>query len=567
MKRANRFAACAIAALLCSFFCFPCAAAYSDYIGGIPEARDEVGGYYAGSGVLGLSQYLLSESVITPLAAERLDENGDGILNALDASLRKRRLLKNPDEVMRSHFNSTFIEGWLANDFSEEQWQETISQWQAVGITSVIIGETVIREASGEINAFYSSSLVLSPENTALGGKIHYDSVDKILSHCQAAGIKCFVSMGTDSSFWNINICRHDSSDGPGQEAFIEQTKRLLPYMNELYDLYASRYPDAFYGWYFSPEISNSVEYEDVEKCRTGVETLSLVLDLYLAERDRLDASMPMLLSPYVNIKAEATWCTHDSAVLGGFWQSVLETAAFRSGDILSPQDSVGAGGMQLEHLAEWTKAYRTAVDNAGKGMKLWSNAESFRILTDMPDRSWAELTQSSFVTTLVAQLELAEPYVDGFTSCSFSSYYNTVSAGESYFEAYQQYLRYGVPDSEPPSPPTEFSVSTVQLSGRNEAAMQLVFSGAHDNIGIARAEIYVDGKLLTYRVATRWQTWENGKYIGITEPSGFFDLSFDLGNCERSYEIVLYDCVGNRSEPVTVRVTASNGELRAEAV
>lgn len=565
MRRIIRLAAlvCAVCALVSAV----AADTYGDYVSDRLIARDNSGTRLSVSGVSGLGSSLLAKTIPTRLAADRLDENIDGSLNAADMALLKRRLLTDPDTMMKSHFGSTFIEGWLANDFSEEQWTTTIDEWKAVGITSVIIGETCVREASGEINTFYASELVNASENAAKGGKMHYDSVDKILSHCQSAGIKCFVSMGTDSSFWKINICRHDSADGSGREGFIASTQEMLPYMSELYEKYAAKYPDAFYGWYFTPEISNSADYEDTAKLEFGVETLSRVLDIYIDEINRLDDDMPLMLSPYVNIKEEATWCTHDPAVLSGFWQSVMERAAFRRGDILAPQDSVGAGGMQLEQLAQWTRAYRTAVDNAGKGMELWSNAESFRFYLDCEDRSWAELTQSAFTATLIQQLELAEPYVDNFTSCSFATYYNTVSAGSGFFNSYMHYLRYGVTDAQPPESPTQFTADTVMLSGEEKPALLVGFSGASDNFGIARAEIYVDDAFFTYRTATRLQTWENNRYSGISEPQSFFDRSFDLENGTRVYTLVLYDCTGNRSEPVSVRVTAEGGQLSVTVV
>ncbi len=581
MKNLLRYLICSFSALIVASVCSVKASnthvsAASDYTGGRILAVNDDGMRYSGCGLLGLSDYLLGKTVPTEQSYRRFMQNDDDTVDILDFIKLKSRLISSSQTpVSVSHFGSTFIEAWLANDYSEEQWQTTINEWKALGITSVIIGDTVLRETNGYFNTFYKSELVNSPENVSMGGRMHYDSVDKILSHCQNAGIKCFVSLGMDSDFWNVNICRHDMLNadgsyakyGKGQEAFYKMMSDLIPYTHEIYDTYAEKYPDAFYEWYFSPEISNSADFDNDDSRAIGVDTLSYVLNMFINEINKMDPDMPLMLSPYVNIKKEATWCTHSSAVNGLFWEDVMRKTDFRMGDILAPQDSVGATGMTLENLAEWTKAYRIAVDNASKGMKLWSNAESFRFYIDLPERKWAELTQSSFVSTLIQQLELAEPYVDNFTSCSLSTYYNSVSVGKGFLNSYIHYINYGVPDMTPPEIPDTFDVSTINLSGLSSPVMKLSFTGASDNFGIARAEIYKNGKFFTYRVATRWQTWENNVNTGISEPNLFFDSDFDIFNDSQVYEIVLYDCTGNASENIFIKVTAENGILNAEEI
>ncbi len=581
MKNLLRYLICSFSALIVASVCSVKASnthvsAASDYTGGRILAVNDDGMRYSGCGLLGLSDYLLGKTVPTEQSYRRFMQNDDDTVDILDLIKLKSKLISSSQTpVSVSHFGSTFIEAWLANDYSEEQWQTTINEWKALGITSVIIGDTVLRETNGYFNTFYKSELVNSPENVSMGGRMHYDSVDKILSHCQNAGIKCFVSLGMDSDFWNVNICRHDMLNadgsyakyGKGQEAFYKMMSDLIPYTHEIYDTYAEKYPDAFYGWYFSPEISNSADFDNDDSRAIGVDTLSYVLNMFINEINKMDPDMPLMLSPYVNIKKEATWCTHSSAVNGLFWEDVMRKTDFRMGDILAPQDSVGATGMTLENLAEWTKAYRIAVDNASKGMKLWSNAESFRFYIDLPERKWAELTQSSFVSTLIQQLELAEPYVDNFTSCSLSTYYNSVSVGKGFLNSYIHYINYGVPDMTPPEIPDTFDVSTINLSGLSSPVMKLSFTGASDNFGIARAEIYKNGKFFTYRVATRWQTWENNVNTGISEPNLFFDSDFDIFNDSQVYEIVLYDCTGNASENIFIKVTAENGILNAEEI
>ena len=118
-----------------------------------------------------------------------------------------------------------------------------------------------------------------------------------------------------------------------------------------------------------------------------------------------------------------------------------------------------------------------------------------------------------------------------------------------------------------PPEIPDTFDVSTINLSGLSSPVMKLSFTGASDNFGIARAEIYKNGKFFTYRVATRWQTWENNVNTGISEPNLFFDSDFDIFNDSQVYEIVLYDCTGNASENIFIKVTAENGILNAEEI
>jgi len=448
-----------------------------------------------------------------------------------------------------SPINGTFFPSHLAVDFSDEQWENELKEWQEMGIEYVVIGESAIRDSDGKWQTFYPSQYA---------DIYYYNSVEIILQHCEQANVKCFVACGTYDDFAEINLCRHDEYDASGnlvtkgQESFEKLVYDTHRYMQELYELYGETYHNSFYGFYFVPEISNSVEFEEKEKFEIGVESLSKALNLTIDKINQLDPGLVLMLSPYVNLKKEATWNTHDTNVIALFWTEVIKNTNFREGDILSPQDSVGANGVKISQLEKVTQAYRNAVNAGGKGIELWSNCETFQFpLHESPEKEEFETGQSVYIDRLIAQTEIVQPYVDNIMTCSYTNYIGKSNCGDFFYQTYRDYLLTGLLDDVPPNKIEYVKGEVILVAGK--PVICFYFSPILDNYGVARMEVEKNGKAYTFRVATRYEKNPTSLKPGISPPTSFFDKEFSLYLDSALYTITLIDCAGNASEKVMI--------------
>lgn len=451
-----------------------------------------------------------------------------------------------------SPIDGTFFPAHLAVDFSEEQWDNELAEWNTMGIKYVVIGESALRNAEGKWQTFYPSQY---------SDIYYYNSVETILQHCEPAGIKCFIACGGYEDFNTINLCRHDEYDADGniivkgQESFEQLVYDTHRYMQELYDLYAEQYPNSFYGYYFVPEVSNSVEFEQEELMDLGVESLAKALNLTIDKINQLNPDLKLLLSPYVNLKTSDTWNTHDVKTIERFWTKVIQNTNFREGDILSPQDSVGANGVKITQLKRVTKAYRNAVDTAGKPIVLWSNCETFLFPKESMDVPY-ETGQSAFINRLIQQTEIVAPYVDQIISCSYTNYIGKSNCGDGFYRTYLDYLKTGMLDRIPPKPVSQIAGNVILVD--EKPVLQLTCEPVSDNYGVARMEITKNHKPFTFRIATRYEKHPTALRPGIKAPDSFYDEDFSLDGGAAVYGITLYDCAGNQGKEAIVAVSSS---------
>ncbi len=451
-----------------------------------------------------------------------------------------------------SPIDGTFFPAHLAVDFSEEQWAAELTEWKEMGIEYVVIGESAVRNQEGQWETYYPSQYA---------DHYYYNSVETILQHCETAGIKCFVACGNYYDFHSINICRHDQYDASGQltvrgqESFFQLVSDTRKFMQEMYNLYGAKYPNSFYGFYFVPEVSNSIEFEQADTLSVGIASLSGALNLTIDQINQLNPELKLLLSPYVNLKKESVWNTHDPKVIEQFWAGVIQQTSFRAGDILSPQDSVGANGVSLSQLSDITRAYRNAVDIGNKGILLWSNCETFLFPLKTMDCDF-EIGQSSYINRLIRQIDIVSPYVDKIITCSYTNYIGRSNCGDSFYRTYRDYLLTGCLDSTPPEPITQVSGDIILI--HDKPVLRLTCDPIADEYGVARMEITKYGDPYTFRVATRYTKNPTPFNPGIAPPSTFYDENFSLENDFAIYGITLIDCAGNRSDEVIISVSSS---------
>lgn len=473
------------------------------------------------------------------------------------------KIIEYTEEILNSPIQASFFECYMAQDFSEQDWLLELKEWKEMGMKYIIIGETAFKSSSdNKWYSYYPSNL-----NEA---HMHYNSVEKILKYCKQANVKVFISCGNDENTYKYNLCKHDQIDESGnqilgQESFIESTKSLLPFIQEIYDLYYEEYKDILYGWYFPPEVSNNIDWEDSSKREVGVQTLSQALNIIINKVRGLNPNFKLMISPYLNVEEEASWCTRDANVISNYWKEVINKTNFVEEDVLAPQDSANNMQWNYDKLQLYTRAYRQAIENSDKKIQLWSNLEMFvGYKQDIEDLEYIEYGQSTYLKYLVTQIEAERQYVDNFVSCSFCFYYTRPNSISGFYETYKDYLKTGKFETQEPTLPTKAEASTVKVGDKE--CLNIKFSGMDDNYGIARANIYKNGEFLTYRVSTRLQTYRLNELIGIGYPKSFYDKYFDLKSDEAIYEIELVDCTGNKtSSKFKFKVTSKNNILNVE--
>ena len=266
-----------------------------------------------------------------------------------------------------SPISGTFIQPWLYSSWSDSRWDEEIAIWKQMGIEYLIVGDTAMVDASNNF------SIKTDYPTRIDGATVGTDVLTKLYQKCKQYNIKLYIGMGNTVGGWDYLDFTKDES----VEKFKKVATAFASIAEDIYNIYYEDYKEIFAGFYFVPELYNSNHF-DTEASRTKfVNGLASGLDIVLDKINSLNPDLPFIFSPYVNIFGGG-WVTKNPDSIEAFWKELLATAHFRDGDILCPQDSVGAGGMDIANLDTWTHAYKNAVDGCGKEVKLWSNCEIF---------------------------------------------------------------------------------------------------------------------------------------------------------------------------------------------
>mgnify|MGYP005962184277 FL=1 len=150
---------------------------------------------------------------------------------------------------------------------------------------------------------------------------------------------------------------------------------------------------------------------------------------------------------------------------------------------------------MDVAHLAEWTKAYRNAVDrsnkNRGTTLLLGTNAEMFvqpdaERMTAPHGVSYSGIKNVRDFTT---RLETAKPFVDALFCFAYPHHYSPYNTDPQFHECLKTYLKTGEIESEPPTPPTNIEVQLIESDGKQ--LPRFTFTGMKDNTSVVHTNIY----------------------------------------------------------------------------
>jgi hypothetical protein len=241
------------------------------------------------------------------------------------------------------------------------------------------------------------------------------DTIGSIMDAADALGMKVYLGLGLDSSFWQgkIDIRKH-----------LDDNRGLL---DALWLRYGSR--PSFAGWYLPEEVDDR-NFQTKER----VEMTRFYLDGIVSHAKSL-SSAPVLLAPYFGQKP-------NGAAYAAFWDKVLGP---NHPDVIAMQDGVGcrrttvkeASGV-LRDLAEVMKKH---------GVRLWVDIEGFDQIHGWPvdDAEWAAVPAT--LERLRSQIEAETPFAEEAVVFDFPSYLSP-RASPALYSAYASYRAAAFPSS-----------------------------------------------------------------------------------------------------------------------
>ena len=408
-------------------------------------------------------------------------------------------------------FNGTFLQSWMSGSWDDDRWQTEIENMKEAGIEYLILQDVANKgseSAGGNWNVYYDSELPVF-EDAAFGGNV----IEAALRNCEGSGIKVFIGLAMFDDFWN------ETSLSP---QYKEVCGVMAQMIEEIYGKYGEY--DCFYGWYFTPEISNSLMRQIYIK---GIaDGINIVID----KINETDESKPLLMSSY-----SSEYLSAGPMLSLTSYVRLIDGINFRDGDIFAPQDAVGAKWVKEENLERNWKIYKAAVDTCDVDLKLWANCENFStvvapsvlegILNPPATENTVYVTET--LDRFVWQMDVASRYAENIITFSYNHYYSPDYVNPAFIETYYDYVENGyVLETEAPSAPKNFTVTAT------DEGNLLTWDAAEDNIGIAYYRIEKDGNFLA-RVDLVYG-WETLEYL-------------DTG-AAGEYVITAYDCAGNNS-------------------
>lgn len=409
--------------------------------------------------------------------------------------------------------DGTFIQLDLTQNWDDLKWKNELQYLKKNKMHFLII--TGVSSSNGsETSSVYNSTI---PGFKKIYGQT--DPIDLCLKNAEELGIKVFVDTYFNSDWWQ------KSGDDP--EWLYFQMHKLNQVSDELYVKYHSKYPKAFYGWYFPYEVDNA-KFTNINQF--GV--LSNALNINLRHLKDKNERLPVLLSPFMNSS-----CSTPKEYAEN-WSYLFTHTDLTKGDIFCVQDSVGSGRVNIDEVNPWFTALRKAV-NSKPGLLFWANVETF----DYVNNSSAPLNR------FVDQLKLVSPCIDNIVCFSYSHYYSPNNVNEGFQNAYYKYVRKGVLPVFKPSKPQNLNVKTI-----NKNEFSISWTEPKNTNNICGYNVYRNGTLIFTTVSQR-------KYGG--DSKGIYMSYSDIPLLESSissynYEVKSFDFSGNLSDAsnvVTVNV------------
>lgn len=404
----------------------------------------------------------------------------------------------------------TFIQAWMYARWDEpgyigpkDAWDQEASYWKSIGINQVIDGDIAYKNP-GESNwrACYESKL----------DSVVVECRDKdiIFEKAHKYGWKVYIGMGVDNDWWNWDLTNDEH-----YEKFKAAMMKAGAFAHELYDIYNTRYPENFGGFYSVYEVWNHNKQNYGDSIRNlYAERLAEGFNIFIDSLNKIDPTKPLLFSQFATDDPYATDISDGGPYGFGtlennekFWTRFYEVAQFRDQDKNLPMDAVGGGGQLIDSVEPWTKAYGDAIKNSGSKIDYYANIESFQQppyhflydtkRTPLYGRNY---NSPAPVGRFARQIAVAQRHTKGIFNFAFSHFHSPVNSIRGYYEVLLNYLQTQKGDEVSPTlPDSIIIIDTVakNIALSNELGYDVIDSvfkfywvGAKDDHGIHRVKL-----------------------------------------------------------------------------
>jgi hypothetical protein len=387
----------------------------------------------------------------------------------------------------------SFLQPALGDQWSGTQWDQEYTY----------MGNACLDQLVLQWSADSKAHTTVYPTNLTVAGYTYTqnttnDVVGLALTHADSNGVHVYIGLQTNSD-WFTNYA--NSSTWLNNEATI--AKALA---NDLWSKYGSH--TSFAGWYLGFEVDNLNEQQQSQW--DNLVSFYTTVGNYL---HTIAPGKPIIIAPFFNAnlgssaETPAQWTT--------MWEYILSRSPL---DILALQDGVGAGHATASQLPTWYQATQTAISTSAPGMKFWSDAETYVVVSGF---------HPMFISTLVSDMNAEDSYVSNFLSFSFNHYMSPQQVNPVFYNTYLGYLSTQTVETTPPTAPSSLTATAV-----NSLTVNLSWTASTDDVGIAGYQVYRNGVL----VITLYQT-----------SASYSDTQLDPST-NYTYQLVAFDGAGNLS-------------------
>lgn len=411
-----------------------------------------------------------------------------------------------PSAPERAHpvVSGTFMQPWAFIRYDVERMTTHLQNLKDVGIDLLILQNIVYY--NGKVTKTYYEDGFMDAQLADTYNRDAVGFLGIVLEAAKACDMEVYIGLTSDEAWWKKIFT---------DEAWLNDHVDIsMQAARQIYDGYKAEYPDTLTGWYFWPEYWNM-------DC--NAQEIALATKFISDYRDGLaaiDSDMPMLMSPYITDKVDATK-TQD------FWTQILSGSTLRDGDIFCCQDSVGAGHVTVEQLDGYFAAMKAAAETK-PGLQFWANNEDFT-----PEYKSADMGRFK------QQLDITGKYTDTHISFAFCHYRNPDMGKTGAYNAYKHYFETGELESRTLASP-DVTVESV------DQGLYVNFTVSIDNTKADVYAVYItkDGEEVYKHFFDTDADAANG-----TLTATFTDLNLNVGPIQRYYTVYTMDFYGNISE------------------
>lgn len=410
----------------------------------------------------------------------------------------------------------TFIQSWLVKDWDDQDWIKEYQALKEAGMEYIVLSPTAFEKKDDKtglktVQTIYPTKIKEFQNIGEDSQGMQVDIVEACLKNAQEAGIKVFLGLNFSDEWWSK---RNDTA------WIFDRVEEGNKIADELWNRYRSKYPDAFYGWYWCWEVDNA-NFRSFDLINSK-KLLADAIKLQLEHLENTGKRLPFMLAPYMDWKLSTP---------GGYarmWEYVFKNSGMKAGDIFAPQDGIGAGGLSFNNYAKWFSELRKAVDSK-PGIQMWATIETFDI------KDWTAATMDR----LIRQLTDLRQYVDDYVTFAYSHYYSPNIIVPGFHRIYTEYVKTGSIEAEPPSTPTNLKVDAV-----SQGKALISWNNSVDNVGVCGYYVFRNGKKI-YNLQVKRKG--NKTTIIMDAETAMTDSRLEPGK-SYAYEVQAYDFAGNVS-------------------